>query len=213
GIAVQSLSTTSLGSFKVTLPATYTSGSGFMYDVAISQDSFLGTSGFQFAGDTAVATDDDGCCHAAFVVLDSLLDVSFVTDSALDMELLIGNVGGTCGADGCMRFELRDTSTDTLIFGTSGYYLAFADGRGVDLFDYDPTVGIPVSLPAGSYSFFARTGAQWHSRERTASGEALAVSLAIVPEPGTATLMALGLVSIAVRRRRDLAHLASTSRA
>ena len=140
-----------------------------------------------------MVSDDDGCCQAAFIALESLLDVSFVTDADLDMELLIGNVGGTCGADGCMRFELRDTSTDTLVFGTSGYYLGFADGRGVDLFDYDPTVGIPVLLPAGSYSFFARTGAQWHSRERTASGEALAVSLTIVPEPGTATLVAVGL--------------------
>ena len=148
-----------------------------------------------------MVSDDDGCCQAAFIVLESLLDVSFVTDSALDMELLIGNVGGTCGADGCMRFELRDTSTDTLVFGTSGYYLGFADGRGVDLFDYDPTVGIPVSLPAGSYSFFARTGAQWHSRERTASGEALAVSLTIVPEPGTGTLVALGFTALALRRK------------
>jgi hypothetical protein len=166
----------------------------------VTQDSLLADDIILFSaltspGDTCDFSIYGFLCAESNVFGRSFLDVTFslaepqnvrfeldgedFLDSGPPVELLDGG--------GATLFECRERQCSGTLL--AGVWAQFGDP-------------FSVLLPAGTYQLRAESAMNWSFYSREIYGGPLDVSVAVIPEPSTAFLVAFGLVGIAAERRQ-----------
>jgi hypothetical protein len=211
GVGPLSDSSTATGSFQSSFSESYLAADGYTTSASVSQNSFIGSHQISFYGSTGVVTDDlVGNGNAVIVDQHTILDAVFSLSAASEFEIDFLGEYRCSASGGCTRFFLENLDTGQVIFaGSQTVFSAGIPGDltgGVNGGDFYEGGSFSSTLDSGTYRFLASGGSHWYTRSREGGpGEALTLDFRLIPEPTTASLLALGLVGIAAMRRRKAA--------